>query len=91
MGAGEAVDGGRTRRKEFSTDNLRTIAGVAAVIVGDAVIGAVALVAVFHTDGQAQAAFLASAFTAITGITTAYFGIKAVSNTAQRGLERAKE
>ncbi|WP_432052317.1 hypothetical protein [Streptomyces xiamenensis] len=89
MGTGEKVDGGRTGRKEFSTDNCRTITGVTAVIVGDVVIGAVALIAVFHADGQAQAAFLASAFTAITGITTAYFGIKAVSNTAQKGLEHA--
>jgi hypothetical protein len=54
------------------------------VIGGDVVIGAGAGVAIWKVTGTANViAILSSAFTAVSTMTTAYFGIRTMSNTAQ--------
>jgi hypothetical protein len=59
-----------------------------AVVVGDIAIAVAAILGILHiSSGDAQSAqfvaILTSAFTAIGTMTTAYFGIKSISNTAQ--------
>jgi len=72
-------------------EQVRALAGLLAVIAGDAAIAVAAIVGIAHFAGSgssAQAlpqvvAILSGAFTAIGTMTTAYFGIKAMSNTAK--------
>jgi hypothetical protein len=64
-----------------------------AVVVGDVAIAVAAILGILHfsssgaSSSGAQStqfvAILTSAFTAIGTLTTAYFGIKSISNTAQ--------
>ncbi len=67
----------------------RAWTGLWVVVGGDVVIGAAAILGVIKTAGAAGGAatpmvsILASAFAAIGTMTTAYFGIKTMSNTAQ--------
>lgn len=78
---------------EFDVQLERTRArtGLAAVIVGDAVICAAAILGVFEvgsstTRGSTVVAILTAAFTAVGTLTTAYFGIKAIANTAHTSI-----
>lgn len=74
-----------------SVQIVRSWTGLLAVILGDAAIFAVALTAMLliKKDTQASTAIvsvLTAAFTTIGTMTTAYFGIKASSNTAQDNI-----
>lgn len=72
-------------------EQVRAWAGLMAVVAGDTAIAVAAILAVAHfaasgTPSQILpqvVAILSSAFTAIGTMTTAYFGIKAMSNTAK--------
>ncbi len=74
-----------------SVQRTRAWTGLWVVVGGDVAIAAAAIFAVFtvwktgHTSGSITpiVAILTSAFTAISTMTTAYFGIKTMSNTAQ--------
>ena len=72
-------------------EQVRAFAGLTAVIAGDAAIAVAAIVGIVHFAGSGTSsqalpqivAILSGAFTAIGTMTTAYFGIKAMSNTAK--------
>jgi hypothetical protein len=72
-------------------ERVRAVAGLLAVVAGDAAIAIAAMVGIIHFAGSGTSAqvlplivaILSSAFTAIGTMTTAYFGIKAMSNTAK--------
>jgi hypothetical protein len=71
-----------------SVDKTRSITGLLAVVAGDVVIAVAAILGILHissssTQSAQFVAILTSAFTAIGTMTTAYFGIKSISNTAQ--------
>jgi hypothetical protein len=76
---------------ESRVERMRALAGLLAVVAGDAAIAIAATVGIIHfaasgTSSQVLpqvVAILSSAFTAIGTMTTAYFGIKAMSNTAK--------
>jgi hypothetical protein len=72
-------------------ERVRAWTGLYAVIVGDVAIAVAAILGITHfaTSGTGNAqtlpqivAILSSAFTAIGTMTTAYFGIKSMANTA---------
>ncbi len=82
----------RPNHKDNPTENsvqlARSRAGVIVVVAGDVVIALAAFLGINKfasgaAAGAVMAAILASAFTAISTMTTAYFGIKTMSNTAQ--------
>lgn len=82
-------NGDATRRAEMDadTDRARSWTGLGAVLGSDAAIVVAAVWGMsWATDGNQVVALLTSAFTAITAITTAYFGVKAAANTAQRAI-----
>ncbi|MGW3204098.1 hypothetical protein [Streptomyces sp. NPDC001135] len=55
------------------------------MLVGDLAITVAAVIGIWWTpDAHDSVAILSSAFTAVTSMTTAYFGIKGISNTASR-------
>jgi hypothetical protein len=72
-------------------EQVRAWAGLIAVVAGDTAIALAAILAIAHfaasgTPSQTLpqiVAILSGAFTAIGTMTTAYFGIKAMSNTAK--------
>jgi hypothetical protein len=70
-----------------SVQRTRAWTGMWVVIGGDAAIGVAAILALWKTSGSPNStptiAILTSAFTAISTMTTAYFGIKTMSNMAQ--------
>jgi cell division septation protein DedD len=76
------------------TDNgiqrIRSYTGLYVVVLGDVAIAGIASYGVLKSgDGAANAqivAILTSAFTAIGTMTTAYFGIRGMSNTAQSAV-----
>ncbi|MFD9076181.1 hypothetical protein [Streptomyces lasiicapitis] len=74
------------------TAQLRTITGLLAVIAGDAAMvgGAIWGVSETGSDPQWAVPILTSAFTSVVAITTAYFGIRAVSNMAERVSQDAQ-
>jgi len=80
----------KARDSENSVERVRA-AGLAAVVAGDAAIAIAAIVGIIHFAGSGSSsqalpqvvAILSGAFTAIGTMTTAYFGIKAMSNTAK--------
>ncbi|MEW2620121.1 hypothetical protein [Streptomyces sp. NPDC048106] len=59
--------------------------GLLAVMAGNVAIVAVAVVGVWQLNGDTSVivGILTAAFTAVSSMTTAYLGIKAVSNTAR--------
>lgn len=82
----------RPTRSDDPSDNgvqrTRAWTGFWVVLSGDLAIAAGAAVAIWKTsqdsaDTTSMVAILTSAFTAISTMTTAYFGIKTMSNTAQ--------
>ncbi|MFB6675977.1 hypothetical protein ACFCWG_26830 [Streptomyces sp. NPDC056390] len=75
------------------TAQLRTVTGLLAVLAGDSAIAGAAIWGVDKAGGDPQwaVAILTSAFTSIVAITTAYFGIRAVSNIAERVNQDATE
>jgi hypothetical protein len=69
-----------------SVQRTRAWTGMWVVIGGDVAIGIAAILALWKTSGSgtnSSIAILTSAFTAISTMTTAYFGIRTMSNTAQ--------
>ncbi|MFF5439628.1 hypothetical protein [Streptomyces achromogenes] len=66
-------------------EKIRARYGLFAVVVSNLAIAAVAIVGVWQLDGDKGViiGILTAAFTAVSSLTTAYLGIKAVSNTAQ--------
>ncbi|MFE0316580.1 MULTISPECIES: hypothetical protein [Streptomyces] len=74
-------------------DVVRARTGVLAVIAGNVAILGIALWGAHKAgdDSTQLVAMLTSAFTAISAITTSFFGIRAVANTAARVLEREHE
>ena len=76
---------------EDRVERVRAWAGLTAVVAGDAAIAIAAIVGILHFAGSGSStqalpqvvAILSGAFTAIGTMTTAYFGIKAMSNTAK--------
>jgi hypothetical protein len=80
---------------EEAVDKTRAWTGLCVVVAGDVAIAVAAVVALIKfagTNGNASTAVLASilssAFAAIGTMTTAYFGIRASSNTAQRSIRQ---
>ncbi|MFF7199726.1 hypothetical protein [Streptomyces sp. NPDC008141] len=72
-------------RAESRIQQIRAWAGLLVVGLGDLAISAAAIWGVTHVDGSEAVAVLTSAFTAISAMTTAYFGIRAATNAAQSG------
>lgn len=69
-----------------SRDRVRALSGFLAVLVSDVAIVIVVIWAVGKVGGLDKAsavALVSGAFTAVSTMTTAYLGLKAVSNTAQ--------
>ncbi|MQY35666.1 hypothetical protein SRB17_36500 [Streptomyces sp. RB17] len=66
-------------------EKVRARYGLLAVIVSNLAIVAVATVGVWRLDGDKSVivGILTAAFTAMSSMTTAYLGIKAVANTAK--------
>ena len=96
-GSATAGGGGNTTRtaraggtSDPGVERTRAITGLAAVVAGDVAIAVAAILGiVFATRGSVASsalpqvvAILSSGFTAIGTMTTAYFGIKSMSNTA---------
>ena len=69
-----------------SVDRTRAWTGLWVVVAGDIGLTTAAVIGVlvtYKSGGSAVAAILASAFTAIGTTTTAYFGIRTMSNATQ--------
>jgi hypothetical protein len=66
-------------------EKVRARYGLAAVVVSNLVIAGVAIFGVWQLNGDkaVMVGVLTAAFTAVSSMTTAYLGIKAVSNTAK--------
>lgn len=80
---------GAVAMAEASLQKMRSWTGLLVVIGGDVTITVAAIVGVRLTSGkgsEALVAILTSAFTAISSMTSAYFGIRAASNTAQSSV-----
>ncbi|MEU7058295.1 hypothetical protein [Streptomyces sp. NPDC046197] len=81
-------------RLQLGVERVRAYAGLAVVLVGDAAITTAAAIGVIKAAGTPNAgpvivSMLTAAFTAVSTTTTAYFGIKAASNTAQGAISIA--
>jgi hypothetical protein len=81
---------------EVAIQKMRSMTGLLAVVVGDVAIAAGAILGLLlasGSDGRAQivVSILGGAFTAIGTLTTAYFGIRAASNTAQSSINAAAD
>jgi hypothetical protein len=71
--------------QDIDLEKIRARYGLLAVVGSNVAITAVAVFGVWQLNGDRAVivGVLTSAFTAMAGLTTAYLGIKAVSNTAQ--------
>ncbi len=84
---------------EGYVERVRAWAGLVAIVAGDAAIALAAILGIIHfTNGvpSSQAlpqvvAILSGAFTAIGTMTTAYFGIKSMSNTAKNLVAKSSK
>jgi hypothetical protein len=82
---------------EAAVQKTRAWTGLFVVVGGDVAIALAAVLGIVVTSGAGSdqvVAILTSAFTAISSMTSAYFGIRAASNTAQssvQGTVRAAE
>ncbi|MFF9770064.1 hypothetical protein ACIGXF_25530 [Streptomyces sp. NPDC053086] len=76
-------EGRAVRDTELEKDRARY--GLLAVVVSNLAIAGVAIFGVWQLDGDKAVivGILTAAFTAVSSTTTAYLGIKAVSNTAR--------
>jgi type IV secretory pathway VirB6-like protein len=99
--AGQGAASGADRstdNKQGPTDNdvqrIRAWTGLLVVVFGDVAIAAAATWGIIKSAGTANAqlvSILTSAFTAISTMTTAYFGIRAASNMAQSAVAGAAQ
>ncbi|GHI06597.1 hypothetical protein AQI88_19835 [Streptomyces cellostaticus] len=66
-------------------EKVRARYGLLAVVISSLAIAAVAVIGVWRLNGDKSVivGVLTAAFTAVSSMTTAYLGIKAVSNTAK--------
>ncbi|MFD9512478.1 hypothetical protein [Streptomyces mirabilis] len=71
--------------RELDLERYRALYGLTAVVLSNFAIVAVAIAGVWRLSGDKSVIIgvLTAAFTAVSTMTTAYLGIKAVSNTAQ--------
>ncbi|WP_405881282.1 hypothetical protein OG762_23540 [Streptomyces sp. NBC_01136] len=71
--------------RDLDLERYRALYGLTAVVLSNFAIVAVAIVGVWRLGGDKSVIIgvLTAAFTAVSTMTTAYLGIKAVSNTAQ--------
>ncbi|MFE5141938.1 hypothetical protein ACFRDV_30475 [Streptomyces fagopyri] len=71
--------------RELDLERYRARYGLQAVLLSNLAIAGVAIFGVWRLDGDKSVIIgvLTAAFTAVSSTTTAYLGIKAVSNTAQ--------
>ncbi|WP_055494492.1 hypothetical protein [Streptomyces sp. TP-A0356] len=74
-----------TRAKDVALEKDRARYGLLAVVISNLAIAGVAIFGVWRLDGDKSVivGVLTAAFTAVSSMTTAYLGIKAVSNTAR--------
>ncbi|MFD9442094.1 hypothetical protein [Streptomyces sp. NPDC060001] len=73
-------------KHQASRERIRSLSGLIAVLISDAAIVIIAIwgaSALGGLDEPASIGLITGAFTAVSTMTTAYLGIKAVSNTAQ--------
>ncbi|MFF4591034.1 hypothetical protein [Streptomyces sp. NPDC001388] len=77
--------GGARAVSDDALERDRARYGLLAVVVSNLAIAAVAVFGVWRLDGDTSVivGVLTAAFTAVSSMTTAYLGIKAVSNTAK--------
>ncbi|MEV6741088.1 hypothetical protein AB0N14_30900 [Streptomyces sp. NPDC051104] len=71
--------------QDTELEKTRARYGLLAVIISNVAIAGVAIFGVWRLDGDkgVMVGVLTAAFTAVSSMTTAYLGIKAVSNTAK--------
>ncbi|WP_210593696.1 hypothetical protein [Streptomyces sp. GESEQ-35] len=71
--------------KADALEKVRALYGLLSVVISSAAISGVAIFGVWQLDGDKSVivGVLTAAFTAVSSMTTAYLGIKAVSNTAK--------
>ncbi|MGW5651908.1 hypothetical protein [Streptomyces humi] len=71
--------------QDVELEKSRARYGLLAVVVSNLAIAGIALFGVWRLDGDTSVVIgvLTAAFTAVSSMTTAYLGIKAVSNTAK--------
>ena len=84
---------GLFRRWPPDVDRTRAWSGFWVVSVGDTAIVIAAILGIVHlggggANGSSIVAILSAAFTAVGTTTTAYFGIRAASNTAQTSINK---
>ncbi|MFF5144169.1 hypothetical protein ACFY6U_31340 [Streptomyces sp. NPDC013157] len=74
-----------SRDQDIQLEKDRARYGLLAVVVSNLAIAAVAVFGVWRLNGNESVIIgvLTAAFTAVSSMTTAYLGIKAVSNTAK--------
>jgi hypothetical protein len=78
-------------RYDAEIQKVRSWAGLAVVAAGDVAIVVASVFGILHVSGgdknaTSVVAILSSGFTAVGTMTTAYFGIRAASNTAQSSI-----
>ncbi len=84
VGSSQPANGGPTANEVQRT---RAWTGLWVVVIGDVAIALAAILGVVKASGNANTvSVLSSAFTAIGTMTTAYFGIRASSNTAESAV-----
>ncbi|MCT9079677.1 hypothetical protein [Streptomyces fulvoviolaceus] len=76
--------------QDNALDKSRSLYGLLAVIISNVAIAGVAIFGVWRLDGDKAVivGVLTAAFTAVSSMTTAYLGIKAVSNTAKSMVQQ---
>ncbi|GAA3123322.1 hypothetical protein GCM10010521_07940 [Streptomyces rameus] len=74
---------------ERSLQATRAWTGLTVILLGDLAITLAAIWGVNSTGNAQTVAILASAFTAVSTMTTAYFGIRGITNTAQSSIDAA--
>lgn len=83
-----SLAGPKSGTSDIGVEKTRARTGLLAVVAGDVVIALAAIFGVIfvarHSDSSASqiVSILSGAFTAVGTMTTAYFGIKSISNTA---------
>jgi hypothetical protein len=96
--AAQGTPGGTSKEPAVAPNDdevqkVRAWTGLLVVAVGDLAIVIAAFVGIVHvsnsgTHASSIVAILSSGFTAIGTMTTAYFGIRAASNTAQSSMKK---
>ncbi|MER5434012.1 hypothetical protein [Streptomyces sp. NPDC002588] len=78
-------EGGARPMRELDLERYRARYGLMAVVLSNLAIAGVAIFGVWRLGGDKAVivGVLSAAFTAVSSTTTAYLGIKAVSNTAK--------